>query len=1194
MRCWLLIIWLTTGLVGFMALPAYAQSTTTTLSGNVTDAATGKPIPFVNVYLNTTTRGTVTDQQGHFTLAAIPLGTVEVVASSVGYKTERRLLRLDTDQPPPVLFRLKPDDQMLATVTVKARRTDKTWQRNFRRFKQQLLGEPFGGQCEIVNSHVLTFTDDKGHLKATATEPLLIENQALGYRLWYDLLYFDGTARQVYYAGSTRFEEIKPTDERQASRFRRNRMRAYTGSIRHVMASLVAGTYEQEGFLVYQEDITVPIASGTEPATLYGAVNRRLLPVKLNELILPGRLPFERQLVSNLPVVVFYTGAASTYSPYRDARYAYSHILLPNRSMQFTVEGWITVPNSMEIQGSLADDRLSRLLPADWQPNRSEEINRPSGAQPNVPIALQGRLVPPDARMGRIADAFGERFRTLGPSLFVHTDKPLYMTGDRMWLSAYLLDAPTNRRPIGETAMHVDLLTPSGQLVQHQWLRITDGRATGNFRLSDSLVSGTYQLRAYTDEDNRQHRPAFERTLAVYNLLLGSATGGSDTTRQGLDVQLLPEGGRWVAGLPARLGIKLTGPDGRGRLAAGRIVDSVGTEIVRFATTALGMGSVSLTPQPGRKYYAEVSYKGHKQLTLLPPVEPEGLVFSADVVSDSSRLVLTIHGTTRAKLDSVYVLIQQRGRVVKQQKIILDNGVARVSLPTALLPPGLNQVSLYDASARPRAERLLFVPESLPPVQIRLSANKPRYQPREQVTLNMTLVDDDQPAVAALSASITDIGQVAGDTAMADIRTHVLLTGELRGRVEQPNAYFTNHSQQTRRALDDLLLTQGWRRVSGTPDTELLGGVSVTGRVLNAKNQPMAGAQIILASTAPGQSFVRSAGADEQGRFRVAGLAIADTVQLLTQLTDRQFKDLPEKEARLVLERPGLAWKPDTIDLQPNWTALQAQLDAARIRQEADRELYRDKTARVLKEVTVRARKIDERPEDIRRMSLHSGADATIVFDDNSPRFANLYEMLRGRASGVSVGITPDGRGYKVLIRGIGTIESGTEPLYLMDGVPVVGGEEGQTLLSFNPLDIDRIEVLKNASAAGIYGVRGANGVIAFYSKRFRPDQRTTQPRTGMKAMPLIGFPSVQREFYVPRYDSQPDGTAPDSSAAKLESHIDRRDVLYWKPLIQTDGQGRATLAFPLSDIVRTIRVTVQGITADGRPVAGVKLFQVQ
>ena len=74
---------------------------------------------------------------------------------------------------------------------------------------------------------------------------------------------------------------------------------------------------------------------------------------------------------------------------------------------------------------------------------------------------------------------------------------------------------------------------------------------------------------------------------------------------------------------------------------------------------------------------------------------------SADAVSDSSQLVLTITGTSRPAADSVYVLIQQQGRLVDQRKIQLQNGLARVSLPTALLPSGLNQITLFGDAARP-------------------------------------------------------------------------------------------------------------------------------------------------------------------------------------------------------------------------------------------------------------------------------------------------------------------------------------------------------------------------------------------------------------------------------------------------------------------------------------------------------------
>ncbi len=1186
MNRWLSVVYLTTCLLSWLVPVAFAQTTRTTLSGFVTDAATGKAMPFANVYLNGSTRGTITNEQGHYSLSGVPLGTVEVVASFIGYQPQRRTLRLDKSQDQKADFRLKPGDQTLATVTVRG--NQKKWERHLKQFKRQLLGEPFGGQCQIMNSDVLSFHEEDGHLKATATEPIIVENQALGYRIWYDMIYFDGTARVVYYAGSTRFEELKATDERQLSRFQRNRMRAYQGSTRHLMASLIDSTYEKEGFLVYQENMTVPIARTKEnKTTLYGSIKGRLRPLQIKELIQPGSLPFERRLVSDRQLVVFYTNATSLYSPYFDARYAYSQIKLPSGEIQLTVDGRVTRPEGMEVEGSLADDRLSTMLPADWQPNKESADSTTT----NAPIVAQGKLLPPDARMRRISTAFTDRFQTLAPVLFVHIDKPLYATGDRLWLSAYLLDAATNRRPLGETAIHVDLLTAGGKLVQHQWLRVLDGRATGNFRLSDSLASGTYRLRAYTDEDDGQRRPAFDRTVAVYNILQGNTPKSADKAQPPVDVQLLPEGGRWVIGLPSRMGIKVVGPDAHGILLTGRIVTDEGTVIGPFSTNAMGMSSIVITPLAGRKYYAEIRHNNQPQLVPLPAAEPEGIVLSADVVSDTSRLALTIMSTNHAATDSAYILIQQQGRLVDQRKILLQNGVARVSLPTGLFPAGLNQITLYDAIARPQAERLVFLPERVPPIRVIMGLNKQRYQPREKAILSINLNDEGLPVASALSVSITDVGQVPEDTASATIHAHLLLTGELRGRVERPNFYSQTNSLTTRRALDDLLLTQGWRRVSGTPATELLGGVSLMGRVLNAKNQPVVGAQVVVASTAPEQSFVRSAGTDERGRFRLAGFAIADTLKLMAQITDRQLKDIPGKEAHLVLEGPETAWEQDTVQTLLDWATLRTQLDAARTRQESDTDLYRDKTVKQLKEVIVRARKLEERPDDIRRTSLHNGADATLVFDDKSPRFTNLYEMIRGRVAGVSVTMSPTGT-YQVVIRGLGTILSSPQALFLMDGMSIQD-TDGTALMAFNPSDIDRIEVLKNAGTAGIYGVRGGNGVIAFYSKRFRTGQSATPEKPGMKTLQVIGYPSVEREFYVPRYESasvdRPNESPPDSLG-----RVDRRDVLYWKPLLQTDSQGRSQLIFPLSDVVRLVRIIVQGVSSDGRPVVGIQFIRVQ
>lgn len=90
-------------------------------------------------------------------------------------------------------------------------------------------------------------------------------------------------------------------------------------------------------------------------------------------------------------------------------------------------------------------------------------------------------------------------------------------------------------------------------------------------------------------------------------------------------------------------------------------------------------------------------------------------------------------------------------------------------------------------------------------------------------------------------------------------------------------------------------------------------------------------------------------------------------------------------------------------------------------------------------------------------------------------------DNLRGKAAGVNIFSNsgqPGAYGAKVLIRGNATINASSSPLYVVDGVVM------ENFHLMNPNDIERIEVLKDASSAAIYGARGANGVILVTTKR--------------------------------------------------------------------------------------------------------------
>ncbi|WP_113653948.1 SusC/RagA family TonB-linked outer membrane protein [Pedobacter namyangjuensis] len=109
---------------------------------------------------------------------------------------------------------------------------------------------------------------------------------------------------------------------------------------------------------------------------------------------------------------------------------------------------------------------------------------------------------------------------------------------------------------------------------------------------------------------------------------------------------------------------------------------------------------------------------------------------------------------------------------------------------------------------------------------------------------------------------------------------------------------------------------------------------------------------------------------------------------------------------------------------------------------------------------------------------------------------------LQGQAPGVQVtqGSGLAGSGSVIRIRGIGSISAGGDPLYVIDGIPVtsdpfITGNRGamnqNPLATINPNDIESVEILKDAGAAGIYGSRGANGVILITTKRGKAGKPT-------------------------------------------------------------------------------------------------------
>lgn len=116
----------------------------------------------------------------------------------------------------------------------------------------------------------------------------------------------------------------------------------------------------------------------------------------------------------------------------------------------------------------------------------------------------------------------------------------------------------------------------------------------------------------------------------------------------------------------------------------------------------------------------------------------------------------------------------------------------------------------------------------------------------------------------------------------------------------------------------------------------------------------------------------------------------------------------------------------------------------------------------------------------MRKSDLTGSSSTTKGKDIIKLQSFNALEGMKGKAAGVNIfnNTGQPGGEMRVIIRGISTINASTSPLYVVDGVVMSSFE------LLNPNDIESIEVLKDASAAAIYGARGANGVVMVTTKR--------------------------------------------------------------------------------------------------------------
>ncbi len=796
-------------------------------------------------------------------------------------------------------------------------------------------------------------------------------------------------------------------------------------------------------------------------------------------------------------------------------------------------------------------------------------------------------------------DAFQEK-------VFVHVDRSFYLAGETIWFKVYDVDEYFNRPLSLSGVAYVELLDKEQKPVLQASIGIKEGKGNGSFLLPSSLRSGNYILRAYTSwMKNFPPDFYFHQALTVINTLNQSpgnslvpanspnGTAASHRSAQdsaaaaqlsGMTIQFFPEGGHLVSGLPSKLAFKASNGRGEGLFCRGVIIDQKNDTISRFQSTRFGMGNFLFTPVKGDSYRALVEINDSPVTTKLPAIYDQGYTMSL-VDMDKDRLKIVVYsnlgmgnpgpGLLAAGNPAIYLFVHTRQLVKNVQAGFLTNGQTIFYLDKKSLGEGLSHITLFNADKAPICERLYFNRPAQLSITATTAAAEPAsasagYRTRQKVVVDLSTSDPSgSPVQADMSLSVFSLDSLQS-IPKENILTYLLLTSELRGRVESPQYYFENNSEEASAALDNLLLTQGWTRFrwenvlqGKKPFFEFLAerdGPVVTGKLVDKRTGRPAPSLTGYLSI-PGKYFVFSPAVSRpNGDIRFHVKDFYGNSEIILQTNSREDSNYRIELSNPYAEVFSSPLLPD-FRFPEKWKS--QLLYPASINTQVE-NTYR---------ISQKHRLVPANVADT--LPFYGHADQQYNLDDYT-RFTTFEEVIREYVLNVRLKQKSGKSEFRILNRLFNTFFE-EPPLLLLDGIPIFDADK---LMAMDPLRIKSLDVVthryytNSLISDGILSCKTYEGDLGGY---------TLDPNA--VAVQYAGL-QQQREFYTPVYDD----------SAQVHSPIpDFRNLLLWSPdLSKRMKRGKSTaffLHFP--DQSGTFALVIQAITEEGLPGSVIRTFTV-
>jgi hypothetical protein len=439
-----------------------------------------------------------------------------------------------------------------------------------------------------------------------------------------------------------------------------------------------------------------------------------------------------------------------------------------------------------------------------------------------------------------------------------------------------------------------------------------------------------------------------------------------------------------------------------------------------------------------------------------------------------------------------------------------------------------------------------------------------QYKTRSQVDIAVSTNNTaGKPTAANASVSVFKLDSL-NNMDDADIASYMWLGSELKGNIESPRYYFDIVTSETDKALDNLLLIQGWskfkwndvldskQKFAYLPEYD---GHIITGQLNNAAEKPAPGVKAYLGVTGK-RLQLYGAVADSTGKLLFNTRQLVGPGEIVVQTNTEKDSSKYNITIKSPFSEQYVTSKVPSFGLDKRW---QKALENTSLNMQVQNIYVPDKLKQYVDPM------VDS--------SAYFGSNGKRYLLDEYTRFITMEEVLREYILEVLVSVRKN-RVHFNLLSPIDLYKD-EDPMAILDGVPIFNLDK---LFTIDPLKIRKLDMVDREF---YWGPIRTNGVINLTS--YKGDMAGFEIDPRAVVLDYEGM-QLQREFYSPVYETE----------QQQKSRVpDFRNVLYWAPDVNTDAEGKAKVSFYTADKPGKYAVVFQGLTADGQAGSYNSTFEV-